>query len=215
MLSDSVSSCSSLISYNRLYNFFCPADGSAIRTEQYAGRRHRPHGLAKAAAAETSPRISIPYGRRYYPQRRGNSLIIRVAGEKTAADASGPTLYPNGSNGNSTVDFLRPLFGNKKKFRYLCTHNGGLAQLARALAWHARGHQFDPGILHNPGKDGHKSILIFLSESVPCIHKCPPLSSCSDRAQTGRGTIRIRTKPRAGSARAKKTAIGRKKHNHQ
>ena len=25
---------------------------------------------------------------------------------------------------------------------------GGLAQLARALAWHARGHQFDPGILH-------------------------------------------------------------------
>jgi hypothetical protein len=37
-----------------------------------------------------------------------------VAGEKTAADASGPTLYPNGSNGNSTVDFLRPLFGNKK-----------------------------------------------------------------------------------------------------
>lgn len=91
-----------------------PADGSAIRTEQYAGRRHRPHGLAKAAAAETSPRISIPYGRRYYPQRSGNSLIIRVAGEKTAADASGPTLYPNGSNGNSTVDFLRPLFGNKK-----------------------------------------------------------------------------------------------------
>lgn len=36
--------------------------------------------------------------------------------------------------------------------------------------------------------------------------------SCSDRAQTGRGTIRIRTKPRAGSARAKKTAIGRKKN---
>ncbi len=28
------------------------------------------------------------------------------------------------------------------------THNGGLAQLARALAWHARGHRFDPDILH-------------------------------------------------------------------
>ena len=27
---------------------------------------------------------------------------------------------------------------------------GGLAQLARALAWHARGHRFDPDILHNP-----------------------------------------------------------------
>ena len=97
------------------------------------------------------------------------------------------------------------------KFHYICPVYGGLAQLARALAWHARGHQFDPVILHNPGKDGHKSILIFLSESVPCIHKYHHLSSCSDRAQTGRGTIRIRTKPRAGSARAKKTAIGRKK----
>ena len=28
------------------------------------------------------------------------------------------------------------------------THYGGLAQLARALAWHARGHRFDPDILH-------------------------------------------------------------------
>ena len=27
---------------------------------------------------------------------------------------------------------------------------GGLAQLARALAWHARGHRFDPDILHMP-----------------------------------------------------------------
>ena len=30
-----------------------------------------------------------------------------------------------------------------------CLLNGGLAQLARALAWHARGHRFDSGILHN------------------------------------------------------------------
>ena len=29
-----------------------------------------------------------------------------------------------------------------------CLLNGGLAQLARALAWHARGHRFDSGILH-------------------------------------------------------------------
>ena len=27
-------------------------------------------------------------------------------------------------------------------------YEGGLAQLARALAWHARGHRFDPDILH-------------------------------------------------------------------
>ena len=26
--------------------------------------------------------------------------------------------------------------------------DGELAQLARALAWHARGHRFEPGILH-------------------------------------------------------------------
>ncbi len=29
-----------------------------------------------------------------------------------------------------------------------CQKNGGLAQLARALAWHARGHRFDSDILH-------------------------------------------------------------------
>ena len=164
-----------------------------------------------------APRLPVrkPPGQRRCLRKCGNSLIIRMADKKTIPDAPPYPPLPNGSNGNPAVDFFRPLFGNKKNFRYLCTHNGGLAQLARALAWHARGHQFDPGILHNPGKDGHKSILIFLSESVPCIHKYPPLSSCSDRAQTGRGTIRIRTKPRAGSARAKKTAIGRKKRNHQ
>ena len=27
--------------------------------------------------------------------------------------------------------------------------DGGLAQLARALAWHARGHRFDSDILHS------------------------------------------------------------------
>ena len=31
---------------------------------------------------------------------------------------------------------------------YLCIAIGGLAQLARALAWHARGHRFEPDILH-------------------------------------------------------------------
>ena len=31
-------------------------------------------------------------------------------------------------------------------------HNGGLAQLARALALHARGHRFDSDILHNSSR---------------------------------------------------------------
>ena len=33
-------------------------------------------------------------------------------------------------------------------FPYICHPDGELAQLARALAWHARGHRFDSGILH-------------------------------------------------------------------
>ena len=35
-----------------------------------------------------------------------------------------------------------------KDNHYFCRCNGGLAQLARALAWHARGHEFDSRILH-------------------------------------------------------------------
>ncbi len=31
--------------------------------------------------------------------------------------------------------------------------NGELAQLARALAWHARGHRFDSGILHKKARN--------------------------------------------------------------
>ena len=38
-------------------------------------------------------------------------------------------------------------FGGGIKF--LNKNNGGLAQLARALAWHVRGHRFDPDTLHN------------------------------------------------------------------
>ena len=38
---------------------------------------------------------------------------------------------------------------------YLQSLNSGeLAQLARALAWHARGHRFDSGILHGSIKKG-------------------------------------------------------------
>jgi hypothetical protein len=33
--------------------------------------------------------------------------------------------------------------------RQMQTKKGGLAQLARAFAWHARGHRFDSDILHN------------------------------------------------------------------
>ena len=44
--------------------------------------------------------------------------------------------------------------------------NGELAQLARALAWHARGHRFEPGILHN------SSLVNFL-----CPFRCQDLEN--------------------------------------
>ncbi len=42
------------------------------------------------------------------------------------------------------------------------TRYGGLAQLARALAWHARGHRFDSDILHLIKKALQKFVKPFL-----------------------------------------------------
>ena len=46
-----------------------------------------------------------------------------------------------------TANFRQTL-AEIKKMTYICIRNGGLAQLARALAWHARGHEFESRILH-------------------------------------------------------------------
>lgn len=43
------------------------------------------------------------------------------------------------------VDFMLQMFTT---YNIFATQYGGLAQLARALAWHARGHRFDSDILH-------------------------------------------------------------------
>ncbi|MDB5149739.1 MAG: hypothetical protein JWQ57_3759 [Mucilaginibacter sp.] len=43
------------------------------------------------------------------------------------------------------VDFMFQMFAT---YNIFATQYGGLAQLARALAWHARGHRFDSDILH-------------------------------------------------------------------
>jgi hypothetical protein len=43
------------------------------------------------------------------------------------------------------VDFMFQMFIT---YNIFATQYGGLAQLARALAWHARGHRFDSDILH-------------------------------------------------------------------
>jgi hypothetical protein len=39
-------------------------------------------------------------------------------------------------------------FASESNFLYLRPHFGGIAQLARALAWHARGHRFESDYLH-------------------------------------------------------------------
>ncbi len=50
------------------------------------------------------------------------------------------------SNSSDIVFFT---FVFKINYFYVCRpKNGGLAQLARALAWQARGHRFESGILH-------------------------------------------------------------------
>ena len=127
-----------------------------------------------------------------------------------------PQIYKKYRRKKASARFFRhPVLQILKICLYL-SPEGGLAQLARALAWHARGHQFDPGILHNPGKDGHKSILIFLSESIPPHPQTPPLSSNSNRAQARRGTTQVQTNPQAGAACDKKNGNRpQKKRNHQ
>ena len=44
--------------------------------------------------------------------------------------------------------FVEILLGVKIRIPYFCCPLGGLAQLARAFAWHAKGHRFDSGNLH-------------------------------------------------------------------
>ena len=56
---------------------------------------------------------------------------------------------------------------------YLCRANrGGLAQLVRALAWHARGHEFDSRILHE--NRGRPSSLSFFVENRCYLSPKPP-----------------------------------------
>ena len=72
------------------------------------------------------------------------------------------------------VRFLqaRAIFFRRKVWKsdflsYICSRNGGLAQLARALAWHARGHEFDSRILHKQERFcPDDRIALFLCRSV-------------------------------------------------
>ena len=47
-----------------------------------------------------------------------------------------------------TKNFLENVWRNEKSCIFAAANEGALAQLARALAWHARGHRFDSVMLH-------------------------------------------------------------------
>lgn len=50
------------------------------------------------------------------------------------------------------------------------TNKGGLAQLARALPWHGRGHRFDSDILHK-GKASEMELFYYLGLKTEATHK--------------------------------------------
>ena len=49
-----------------------------------------------------------------------------------------------------------------QNLRIFAPSQGGLAQLARALAWHARGHRFEPDILHGNRKAALKGTAFYV-----------------------------------------------------
>ena len=63
-------------------------------------------------------------------------------------------------------------FANPEKATIFAKQKGGLAQLARALAWHARGHEFESRILHQEGqtkarKPANLNLQVFCFRSHP------------------------------------------------
>ena len=66
-------------------------------------------------------------------------------------------------DGLKKVVFLQPQIA-----RFSVAKRGALAQLARALAWHARGHRFDSVMLHKQKKDANASFFVYspLSSSI-------------------------------------------------
>lgn len=97
---------------------FCVRNRPAVRSPGTSGRR--PNGLQPAVSANI--RDFLRFRRRK----------IRISGKRTGKNNC----------------FFRANLVRIEKSDYLCPRNGGLAQLARALAWHARGHEFESRILH-------------------------------------------------------------------
>ena len=87
-----------------------------------------------------------------------NKVAVPEGAAGTPPFWSGELIYNIGVRGHSTVRCFSPLLGDCLYYMRIVeadassSPNGGLAQLARALAWHARGHRFDPDILHTESK---------------------------------------------------------------
>jgi hypothetical protein len=65
-------------------------------------------------------------------------------------------------------------FAIVQDFITFAIRNGGLAQLARAFAWHARGHRFDSDILHTENKGFTKLCkAFFFSDKTLIKHHFP------------------------------------------
>ena len=92
---------------------------------------HRPVAATRPARAHTAHNIPQIYEEIPRNETKGPDLLRnRRAAER-----------PRG-------DFPAFFLESAENFLLLPAHEGGLAQLARALAWHARGHEFDSRILH-------------------------------------------------------------------
>ena len=123
---------------------FCVRSRPAVRSPGTSGRR--PNGLQPAVSANI--RDFLRFRRRK----------IRMSGKRTGKNNC----------------FFRANLVRIEKSDYLCPRNGGLAQLARALAWHARGHEFESRILHqsdgngSPAKYSFAGFYIFENNATKC-----------------------------------------------
>ena len=59
-------------------------------------------------------------------------------------------------------------FFPEKTFIFACPEKGDVAQLARALAWHARGRGFEPHLLHKKRLViNYKAFFNYVTGSIP------------------------------------------------
>ena len=75
------------------------------------------------------------------------------------------------------IRYFKRFWRKKKNFRknvwrieksciFAAANKGALAQLARALAWHARGHRFDSVMLHKRKPATFQRVFLFMVDTV-------------------------------------------------